>query len=157
MLIPPTICVTPKSLLMELCKKSEDNDTWKIDDFQNVPSIDFHRILAEVCHDNWLEQQLPQQRRLQPTMMEINANEVIKRLDVLIILPNNIFMPSGTIARWSIYMNFKGEGHKDTSTMAAQREVVEIPLAKVFLGRIVTRWRLRMDYKKYRKLPTFLD
>ncbi|KAK8640248.1 hypothetical protein V6N13_008007 [Hibiscus sabdariffa] len=31
MVIPPTICATPQSLLMEMFKKSEDNDTWKID------------------------------------------------------------------------------------------------------------------------------
>ncbi|KAK8698604.1 hypothetical protein V6N13_114716 [Hibiscus sabdariffa] len=65
MVIPPRICVAPKSLLMEMLKKSEDNDTWKLDDFKkDVPSIDFHRILAEDCHGNWVEQQLPQQRRL---------------------------------------------------------------------------------------------
>ncbi|KAK9044775.1 hypothetical protein V6N11_058667 [Hibiscus sabdariffa] len=158
MVIPPTICAAPLSLLMEMFKKSEDNDTWKIDDFKkNVPSIDFHRILAKDCHGNWLEQQLPQQRRLHPTMLEVNTNEVIKWLDVVIIFPNHMFMPSGTIARWSVYIHFKGERNKDTSTMAAQREVAEIPLSQVFLGRIVTRWRVRMDYKKYRKRPTFLD
>ncbi|KAK8637256.1 hypothetical protein V6N13_064680 [Hibiscus sabdariffa] len=158
MVIPPTICAVPKSLLMEMFKKSEDNDTWKLDDFRkNVPSIDFQSILAKDCHGNWLEQQLPQQRRLHPTMLEVNANEVIKWLDVVIIFPNHMFMPSGTIVRWSVYMNFNGKGKKDTSTMAAQREVSEIPLAQVFLGRIVTRWRVRMDYKKYRKRPTFLD
>ncbi|KAK8670317.1 hypothetical protein V6N13_105073 [Hibiscus sabdariffa] len=148
MVIPPTICVVPKSLQMEMFKKSEDNDTWKLDDFRkNVPSIDFQRILAEDRHGNWLEQQLPQQRRLQPTILEVNANEVIKWLDVVIIFSNHMFMPSGTIARWSVYMNFKGKGKKETSTMATQREVSEIPLAQVFLGRIVTRWRVRMDYK----------
>ncbi|KAK8593947.1 hypothetical protein V6N12_046020 [Hibiscus sabdariffa] len=158
MVTPPTICTAPQSLLMEMFKKSEDNDTWKIDDFKkNVPSIDFQRILAKDCHGNWLEQQLPQQRRLHPTMLEVNANEVIKWLDVVIIFPNHMFMPSGTIARWSVYMHFKGERHKNISTVAAQREVAEIPLAQVFLGRIVTRWRVRMDYKKYRKRPTFLD
>ncbi|KAK8975631.1 hypothetical protein V6N11_005007 [Hibiscus sabdariffa] len=148
MVIPPTICAAPQSLLMEMFKKSEDNDTWKIDDFKkNVPSIDFQRILAEDCHGNWLEQQLPQQRRLHLTMLEVKANEVIKWLDVIKIFPNHMFMPSGTIARWSVYMHFKGERNKETSTMAAQREVAKIPLAQVFLGRIVTRWRVRMDYK----------
>ncbi|KAK8665988.1 hypothetical protein V6N13_006141 [Hibiscus sabdariffa] len=62
-----------------------------------------------------------------------------------------------TIARWSVYINFKGKRNKGTSTMAVQREVSKIPLAQVFSGRIVTRWRVRMDYKKYRKRPTFLD
>ncbi|KAK8599923.1 hypothetical protein V6N12_049789 [Hibiscus sabdariffa] len=160
MVISPTICVAPKSLLMEMFKKSEDNDTWKLNDFKkDVPSIDFHIILAEDCHGNWLEQQLPQHKRLHPTMMEVNENEVIKWLDVVIIFPNHIFRFSRTIARWSVYMNFKGKKKEErkTSTMAAQREVVEIPLAQVFLGRIVTRWRVRMDYKKYRKRPTFLD
>ncbi|KAK8607642.1 hypothetical protein V6N13_046251 [Hibiscus sabdariffa] len=113
MVIPPTICAATQSLLMEMFKKSEDNETWKIDDFKkNVPSIDFHRILAKDCHGNWLEQQLPQQRRLHPTMLEANANEVIKWLDVIIIFPNPIFMPSGKIARWSEYMNFNENGHK---------------------------------------------
>ncbi|KAK8535505.1 hypothetical protein V6N12_057021 [Hibiscus sabdariffa] len=155
MVIPLTIRAAPQSLLMEMFKKSEDNDTWKIDDFtKNVPSIDFHRILVEDCHGNWLEQQLPQQRSLHPTMLEVNANEVIKWLDVVIIFPNHIFMPSGTIARWSNYTHFKGERNKDTSTVAAQREVAEIPLAQVFLGRIVTRWRVRMDYKNPKFLPT---
>ncbi|KAK8590338.1 hypothetical protein V6N13_057231 [Hibiscus sabdariffa] len=158
MVIPPTICVAPKFLLMEMLKKSEDNDTWKLDDFKkDVPSIDFNRILAEDCHGNWVEQQLPQQRRLHQTMMEVKANKVIKWLDVITIFPNPIFMPSGTIARWSVYMNFKGKRNKDISTVAVQREVAEIPLAQVFLGRIVTRWRVRMDYKKYRKWLTFLD
>ncbi|KAK8499748.1 hypothetical protein V6N12_073013 [Hibiscus sabdariffa] len=36
MVIPPTIWVAPKSLLMEMFKKSEDNDTWKLDDFKFV-------------------------------------------------------------------------------------------------------------------------
>ncbi|KAK8660187.1 hypothetical protein V6N13_051121 [Hibiscus sabdariffa] len=158
MVIPPTICVAPKSLLMEMFKKSKDNDTWKLDDFKkDVPSIDFHRILAEDCHNNWVEQQLPQQRRPHPTMMEVNEKEVNKCLDVIIIFPNHIFKPSGTISKWSVYMNFKGKRNKNISTVAAQREVAEIPLAQVFLGRNVTRWRVRMDYKKYRKRPTFLD
>ncbi|KAK8708324.1 hypothetical protein V6N13_059368 [Hibiscus sabdariffa] len=149
MVIPPTICAAPKSLLIEMFKKSEDNDTWRLDYFKkDVSSIDFHRILAEDCHGNWLEQQLSQQRRLHPTMMDINANEVIKWLDVIIIFHNHIFMPPGTIARWNVYMNFKGKGKKDTSTMVAQREVAEIPLVQVFLGGIVTQWRVRMDYKK---------
>ncbi|KAK9042850.1 hypothetical protein V6N11_071205 [Hibiscus sabdariffa] len=53
MVIPPTICAALKSLLMEMFKKSDDNDTWKLNDFKkDVPSIDFHRILAEDCHDN---------------------------------------------------------------------------------------------------------
>ncbi|KAK8516041.1 hypothetical protein V6N12_066876 [Hibiscus sabdariffa] len=146
MVIPPTICVAPKSLLMEMLKKSEDNDTWKLDDFKKyVPSIDFHRILAKDCHDNWVEQQLPQQRRLHQTMMEVKANKVIKWLNVITIFPNPIFMPSGTIARWSVYMNFKGKRNKDISIVAVQKEVAEIPLAQVFLGRIVTRWRVQMD------------
>ncbi|KAK9027817.1 hypothetical protein V6N11_067639 [Hibiscus sabdariffa] len=90
MVIPPTICAAPQSLLMEMFKKSEDNDTWKIDDFKkNVPSIDFQRILAKDYH--------------------------------------------GTIARWSEYRNFNEKGHKNISTVAAQREVAEIPLAQVFL------------------------
>ncbi|KAK9043393.1 hypothetical protein V6N11_071738 [Hibiscus sabdariffa] len=143
MVIPPTIYGAPKSLLMEMFKKSEDNDTWKLDDFKNdVHSIDFQRIFAEDCHNNWLEQQLPQQRRLHQTMMEVKANEVIKWLDVITIFPNPIFMPLGKITRWSIYMNFKGKRNKNISTVAAQREVAEIPLAQVFLGRIVTRWRV---------------
>ncbi|KAK8511846.1 hypothetical protein V6N12_000886 [Hibiscus sabdariffa] len=158
MVIPPTICVAPKSLLMEMFKKSGDNDTWRLDDFKNdVHSIYFHKILAEDCHNNWLEQQLPQQRRLHQTMMELKANEVIKWLDVIIIFPNHTFMPSRKIAKWSVYMNFKGKRNKNTSTMVAQRGVAEIPLTQVFLGRIITRWRVRMDYKKYRKRPTFLD
>ncbi|KAK8606420.1 hypothetical protein V6N13_030703 [Hibiscus sabdariffa] len=148
MVIRPTICAALQSLLMEMFKKSEDNDTWKIDDFKkNVPSIDFHRILAKDCHGNWLQQKLPQQRRPHPTMMEVNANKVIKWLDVITIFPNPIIMPSGKIARWNIYMNFKGKRNKNISTVTAQKEVAEIPLAQVFLGRIVTRWRVRMDYK----------
>ncbi|KAK8660150.1 hypothetical protein V6N13_051084 [Hibiscus sabdariffa] len=158
MVIPPTIYAAPKSLLMEMFKKSDDNDTWKLDDFKkDVPSIDFHRILAEDCHVNWVEQQLPQQRRPHPTMMEVNEKEVNKCLDVIIIFPNHIFMPLGKIAKWSVFMNLKGKRNKDISTVAAQREVAENPLAQVFLGRIVTRWRVQIDYKKYRKRPAFLD
>ncbi|KAK8690738.1 hypothetical protein V6N13_074265 [Hibiscus sabdariffa] len=158
MVIPHTICAAPKSLLMEMFKKFEENDTCKLNDFKNdVHSIDFHRILAEDCHDNWVEQQLPQQRRPHPTMMEVNAIEVNKWLDVITIFPNHISKPSGTIARRRVYMNFKGKRNKNTSNMAARREVTEIPLAQVFFGRIVTQWRVQMDYKKYRKWPTFLD
>ncbi|KAK8670708.1 hypothetical protein V6N13_037326 [Hibiscus sabdariffa] len=36
MVISPTICAAPQSLLMEMFKKSEDNDTWKIDDFRKM-------------------------------------------------------------------------------------------------------------------------
>ncbi|KAK8658496.1 hypothetical protein V6N13_036701 [Hibiscus sabdariffa] len=158
MVIPPTIYVAPKSLLMEMFKKSEDNDTWKLDDFKkDVPSIDFHRILAEDCHSNWVEQQLPQQRRLHQTMMEVKANKVIKWLDVITIFPNPIFMPSGTIARWSVYMNFKGKRNKDISTVAVQREVAEIPLAQ-FLPRHhhqKTDLAQRIDQSKRRRM-TFM-
>ncbi|KAK8676003.1 hypothetical protein V6N13_034058 [Hibiscus sabdariffa] len=60
-------------------KNSEDNDTWKLDDFKkDVLSIDFHRILAADCRGNWLEQQLPQQRRLHPTTIKVKANEDAK-------------------------------------------------------------------------------
>ncbi|KAK8984908.1 hypothetical protein V6N11_064454 [Hibiscus sabdariffa] len=80
MVIPPTICATLKSLLMEIFKKTEVNDTWKLDDFKkDVLSIDFHRILAADYHGNWLEQQLPQQRRLHPTTIEVKANEFLPR------------------------------------------------------------------------------
>ncbi|KAL4334903.1 hypothetical protein GQ457_07G009690 [Hibiscus cannabinus] len=40
-----------------------------------------------------------------------------------------------------------GENEKDTSTMVTQERVAEIPLTQLFLGRIFTRWRVRMDYK----------
>ncbi|KAK8584037.1 hypothetical protein V6N12_068288 [Hibiscus sabdariffa] len=79
MVIPNDISVIPKSLLMEMIVKSKENYGWKLEDFEtDSPSLDLHRILAEDCHDNWLEQQLPRQRRLHQTMMKADENEVSK-------------------------------------------------------------------------------
>ncbi|KAL4351389.1 hypothetical protein GQ457_06G010640 [Hibiscus cannabinus] len=145
-----SIDATPKSLLMEIIEKFEENGGWMREEFKTYsPSLDLNIILAEECHGNWLEQQLPQQRRLHPTMLEVDDNEVIKWLDVDIIFSNNIFMPSRTIVGWRVCMDYKGTRKKDTSTMVTQEGVAEIPLTQLFLGRIVTRWRVRMDYKKY--------
>ncbi|KAL4304055.1 hypothetical protein GQ457_10G010790 [Hibiscus cannabinus] len=158
MVIPHFISATPKSLLMEMIEKFEENYGWKLENFKiDSPSLDLHRILAEDCHGNWLEQQLPRQRKLHPTMMEINENKVIKWLDDDIIFSNNIFMPSGTIMRWRVYMDYKRTRKKDTSTMVTNEGVAEIPLTQLFLGRRVTRWRVRLDYKKYRKRPSSLQ
>ncbi|KAK8578620.1 hypothetical protein V6N13_100448 [Hibiscus sabdariffa] len=158
MVIPLDISATPKSLLMEMIEKSEEKGRQMREEFKTYgPSLDLHRIVAEDCHSNWLEHQLPRQRRLHPTMMEVNENKVIKWLDVDIIFHNNIFMPSGTIARWRVCMDYKGTRRKDTSTMVTKEGVAKIPLTQLFLGRLVTRWRVRLDYKKYRKRPSSLQ
>ncbi|KAL4362564.1 hypothetical protein GQ457_04G013680 [Hibiscus cannabinus] len=79
MVIPQDISVAPKSLLMGIIVKSEENYGWKLEDFKrDSHSFNLHRIVAEDCYCNWLEQQLPRQRRLHPTIMEVNENELIK-------------------------------------------------------------------------------
>ncbi|KAL4309441.1 hypothetical protein GQ457_01G012510 [Hibiscus cannabinus] len=158
MVIPHDISVAQESPLMEMIAKSRENYELKLEDFKiDSPSFNLHRIVAEDCYSNWLEQQLPRQRRLHPTMMEVNENEVIKWLDVDIIFPNNIFMPSGIIARWRVWMDYKGTRKKGTSTMITQEGFVVIPLTRLFLGKLVTRWRVRLDYKKYRKRHSSLQ
>ncbi|KAL4335763.1 hypothetical protein GQ457_07G008410 [Hibiscus cannabinus] len=158
MVIPLDISATPKSLLMEIIEKSEETGGWMREELKTYsPSLDLNRILAEDCHGNWLGQQLPRQRRLHPTMMEFGESEVIKWLNVNIIFPNNIFMPSETIARWRLCMDYKGTRRKDTSTMLKTEGVAEIPLTQLFLGRLVTRWRVQLDYKKYRKQHSSLQ
>ncbi|KAL4312937.1 hypothetical protein GQ457_01G019430 [Hibiscus cannabinus] len=158
MVIPLDISATPKSLLMEIIEKSEETGGWMREEFKTYsPSLDLNKILAEDCHGNWLWQQLPRQRRLHLTLMEFGESEVIKWLNVNIIFPNNIFMPSGTIARWRVCMDYKGTRRKDTSTMLKTEGVAEIPLTQLFLGRLVTRWRVWLDYKKYRKRPSSLQ
>ena len=51
-------------------------------------------------------------------------------------------------------MDYKRTRTKDTSTMIAQMGVSVPTLAHIFLSRIVTQWRVQMDYKKYRKRPS---
>ncbi|KAL4342509.1 hypothetical protein GQ457_08G024560 [Hibiscus cannabinus] len=76
MVIPHYISVAQKSPLMEMIAKSRENYELILEDFKiDNPSLDLHRIVAKDCHSNWLEQQLPRQRRLHPTMMEVNENE----------------------------------------------------------------------------------
>ncbi|KAL4325873.1 hypothetical protein GQ457_11G027760 [Hibiscus cannabinus] len=158
MVIPLDISATPKSLLMEITEKSEETGGWMREEFKIYsPSLYLNIILAEDCHRNWLEHQLPRQRKLHPTMMEVNENKVIKWLDDDIIFSTNIFMPSGTIARWRVYMDYKRTRKKDTSTMVTKEGVAEILLTQLFLGRLVTRWMVQLDYKKYRKRPSSLQ
>ncbi|KAL4318019.1 hypothetical protein GQ457_18G015940 [Hibiscus cannabinus] len=76
MVIPHDISVAQKSPLMEMIAKSRENYELILEDFKiDSPSLDLHIIVAKDCHSNWLEQQLPRQRRLHPTMMEVNENE----------------------------------------------------------------------------------
>ncbi|KAL4301674.1 hypothetical protein GQ457_10G014170 [Hibiscus cannabinus] len=76
MVIPHDISGAPKFPLMEMMIKSEESYGWKFENFKtDSPSLDLHKILAEDCHGNWLEQQLSRQRRLHPTMMEVNENK----------------------------------------------------------------------------------
>ena len=140
---------------MEITEKHKKQCGLILEDFKkDDSSIELHRILAKDCHGNWLSQQLPQQRRLYPTMMEVNEKEVIKWLDVDIIFSNELFLPSETISSWRIDMDYKRTQTEDTSTMIAQMGVSVPALAHIFLSRIVTRWRVQMDYKKYRKRPS---
>ncbi|KAK8675633.1 hypothetical protein V6N13_033698 [Hibiscus sabdariffa] len=149
MVIPSDNGAARKSLLMEMLEKSEEISGYMLEDFRkDGPSLDLHRILATDCHENWLE--LPRQRRLHPTMMEVEENEVFKWLGVDITFPLDIFMPSRILARWRVFMNYKGTRKKYTS-MLAQKGAMVSTLAQLFMGNIVTRWRVRMDYKKYRK------
>ncbi|KAL4301678.1 hypothetical protein GQ457_10G009180 [Hibiscus cannabinus] len=151
MVIPSNVGDVPKSLLKEMIEKSEENDGCMFEDFKrDGPSLGLHRILVEDCYSNWPEQQLPQQRRLHPTKMEDDKNEVIKWLGVDITFRLNISMPSRMLARWRVFMDYKGTRKKYTSMVAQKWALVSI-LAQFFFGNIVTRWRVRMDYKKYRK------
>ncbi|KAK8508931.1 hypothetical protein V6N12_058077 [Hibiscus sabdariffa] len=76
MVIPFDMSATPKSLLMEIIEKSEENGGWMGEEFKTYsPSLDLNKILAEDCHGNCLEQQLSRQRRLHPTMLEVDDNE----------------------------------------------------------------------------------
>ncbi|KAL4291224.1 hypothetical protein GQ457_14G005130 [Hibiscus cannabinus] len=75
MVIPSDNGAARKSLLMEMIEKSVEISGYMLEDFKkDGPSLDLHRILANDCHDNWLE--LPRQRRLHPTMMEVKENEM---------------------------------------------------------------------------------
>ncbi|KAL4290790.1 hypothetical protein GQ457_14G013030 [Hibiscus cannabinus] len=69
------ISVAQESPLMEMITKSRENYELKLEDFNiDSPSFNLHKIVTEDCYSNWLEQQLPRQRRLHPTMMEVNKN-----------------------------------------------------------------------------------
>ncbi|KAK8618170.1 hypothetical protein V6N13_116038 [Hibiscus sabdariffa] len=140
MVIPSNsnVGAVPKSLLMEMIKKSEENDGCMLEYFKrDGPSLGLHRILVEDCYSNWREQQLPQQRRLHPTKMEDDENEVIKWLGVDITFPLNIFMPSRILARWRVFMDYKGTRKKYTSMVAQKGAIVSI-LTRFFFRNIVT-------------------
>ncbi|KAL4308304.1 hypothetical protein GQ457_01G000050 [Hibiscus cannabinus] len=139
MVIPSDNGAARKSLLMEMIEMSKEISGCMLEDFRkDVPSLDLHRILANDCHDNWLE--LPRQRRLHPTMMEGDENEEIKWLGVDITFPLNKFMPSRILARWRVFMDHKGKRKKYTS-MVTQKGAMVSTLAQLFMGNIVTRWR----------------
>ncbi|KAL4366455.1 hypothetical protein GQ457_05G021720 [Hibiscus cannabinus] len=151
--IPSNVGVVPKSILMEMIEKSEENDGCMLEDFKrDSTSLGLHQILVEDCYNNLREQQLPQQRRLHPTKMEDDKNEVIKRLGVDITFPLNILMPSRIFARWRAFTDYKGTRKKYTSRVVQKGAIVSI-LARFFFGNIVTRWRL--DYWKIPSLMVF--
>ncbi|KAL4312837.1 hypothetical protein GQ457_01G022730 [Hibiscus cannabinus] len=136
MVIPSNVGAVPKSLLMEMIENSKEISGCMLEDFKrDGPSLDLHRILEKDCYSNWREQQLPQQRRLHPTKMEDDKNEVIKWLGVDITFPLNIFMPSRILARWRVFMDYKGTRNKYTSMVAQKGAVVSI-LARFFFGNI---------------------
>ncbi|KAK8715452.1 hypothetical protein V6N13_042786 [Hibiscus sabdariffa] len=140
MVLPSNSGVARKSLLMEMLEKSEEISGCMLEDFKKDGlSLDLQRILANDCHNNWLE--LPQQRRLHPTMREGDENEVIKWLGVDITYPFNIFMPSRIVRRWRVFMDYKGTRKKYTS-MVVQKGATLSKLTQLFMGNIVTRWRL---------------
>ncbi|KAL4296910.1 hypothetical protein GQ457_12G014960 [Hibiscus cannabinus] len=77
MVIPSDSSAARKSLLMEMIEKSEEISGCMLENFKrDGPSFGLHRILEEDCYSNCREQQLPQQRRLHPTKMEDDKNEL---------------------------------------------------------------------------------
>ena len=132
-IISSTLNAGQEQSLVDLLGRYRRAIGWTMADTKGIsPSICMHKILLEDCYSNSVEYQ----RRLNPIIKEVVKNEIIKWLDVGIIYP---------ISNSSWVSLVQCVLKKGGTTMITNERDELIPT------RIVTGWRVCMDYRKLNK------
>ena len=119
-----------EQILLEILRKYKESIAWFIDDLKEItPSICMHKILLEENTKTSIEHQ----RRLNPVMKEVVRKEVLKWL-------NAGFIYAISYSPWvsPIHVVLKKGGF--TVIINEKNELIPT--------RIVTRWRVCIDYRK---------
>ena len=138
--------------LLRVLRDHKNELGWSLADLKGIrPSMYMHRILLEDGHKPSVEAQ----RRLNPTMKEVVRKEVLKWLDNGVIYPisdsawvspvqvvpkkggttvirteNNILLPSRTVTRWRICIDYR------KLNKATQKDHFPLPFLDQMLDRI---------------------
>ena len=132
-IISASLTAAEEDKLLRVLRDHKDVLGWSLADLKGIrPSMCMHHILLEDGHKPSVEAQ----RRLNPTMKEVVHNEVLKWLDVRVIYPisdNAWLSPVQVVPK-------KGE----TTVIKTENNIL-LP------SRIVTGWRICIDYRKLNK------
>ena len=119
--------------LLRVLREHKDALGWSLADLKGIrPSMCMHRILLEDGHKPSVEAQ----RRLNPTMKEVVHKEVLKWLDVRVIYP---ISDSAWVSPVQVVPK------KGGTTVIKTENNILLP------SRIVTGWRICIDYQKLNK------
>ncbi|GKC60772.1 reverse transcriptase domain-containing protein [Tanacetum coccineum] len=119
-----------KTALLKVLKSHKHAIAWKISDIKGIdPSFCTHKILME----DYFKPAIQHQRRVNPKIYEVIKKEVIKLLDAGLIYPISYSL-------WVSPVHFVPKKGGMT--------VVENEDNKLIPTRLVTRWRVCIDYQK---------
>ncbi|WCJ37738.1 hypothetical protein M5689_018845 [Euphorbia peplus] len=129
-IISSKLTPTQREQLLEILKENKEAIAWKIDDIKGIsPSVCVHRILMEEDHKPCIQAQM----RLNPHMMEVVKNEVIKLLDAGIIY-------SISDSKWTSPVQVVPKKGGTTVVLNDKNELIST--------RTITGWRVCIDYRK---------
>ena len=172
MIISASLTTAEEDKLLRVLWDHKDALGWSLDDLKGIrPSMCMHRILLEDGHKPSVETQ----RRLNPTIKEVVHKEVLKWLDVGVILPisdsawvssiqvvpkkgattmikieNNIFLPSKTVTGWRICIEYR------KLNKATRKDHFPLPFLDQMLDRLVGHeyYYFLDGYSGYNKIAT---
>ena len=132
-IISASLSVLEEEKLLRVLRDHKHALGWSLADLKGIrPSMCMHRILLEDGHKPSVEAQ----RRLNPTMKEVVRKEVLKWLDTGVIYP---ISDSAWVSPAQVVPK------KGGTTVINTENNILLP------SRIVTRWRIFIDYRKLNK------
>ena len=128
-----SLTITEEDKLLRVLRDHKDALGWSLDDLKGIrPSMCMHQILLEDGHKPSVEAQ----RRLNPTMKEVVSKEILKWLNVGVIYP---IFDSAWVSPVQVVPK------KEGTTVIKTENNILLP------SRIVTAWRICIDYRKLNK------
>ena len=132
-IISASLTTVEEDKLLRVLRDHKDALFWSLADLKGIhPSMCMHQILLEDGHKPSMEAQ----RRLNPTMKEVVRKEVLKWLDVGVIYP---ISDSAWVSPVQVVPK------KGGTTVIKTENNILLP------SRIVTGWRICIDYQKMNK------